>query len=184
MVYYSEFGQIDILDNTLSPATGALLLQAYGMELSTLVCRSYNTGMWVYDPTNFELVRYDQSMQISDRTGNINQLTGYMIDPNFLLESNNSVYLNDPETGLHVFDRYGTYFKTYPFKGIRSFQVQGDKIIYFTGEKLVIYDTRKLVSSEVQTGTGNLLDAKISFDLKPQQVYLLDINSIHILQKN
>lgn len=183
LVYFKEFGQVDVLDNTLSPNADPLLLQAYGFELATLVCRSYNNGLWIYDPTNFELLRFDQGMEISDRTGNINQLTGYEIDPGYLLESDNSLYLSDAQTGLHVFDRFGTYYKTFPFKNIKTFQVQGDKIVYFTGEKLVIYDTRKLLSSEVETGSSGLLDAKISFDLEPQQVYLLDSKGIHILQK-
>lgn len=183
LVYFKEFGQVDVLDNTLSPTTDPLLLQSYGYELATLVCRSYNNGMWIYDPLNFELLRFNQSMQISDRTGNINQLTGLEIDPNYLLESDNNLYLNDPSAGLLVFDRYGTYYKTYPFKDIKSFQVQNEKIIYFTGEKLVIHDTRKLVSSEVKTGISGVVDAKVSLDLDPQQVYLLDGAKLHILQK-
>lgn len=184
LVYYKEFGQIDILDNMLSPTSDPILLQSYGYELASLVCRSYNSGIWIYDPTNFELVRFDQNMLLSERTGNINQLTGYQIDPNYLLESDNNLYLNDPQTGILVFDRYGTYFKTFPFTGITSFQVQDERIIYFTGTKLVIYDTRKLLSSEIETGAGGLLDAKVSLDLEPHQLYLLGSNKLHILRKN
>jgi hypothetical protein len=182
LVYYRDFGQIDILDNTLSPNAQPILLQSLGLELSTLVCRSYNNAIWVYDPTNFEIVRITETMQIAERTGNINQVTGYGINPDDMIEVDNNLYLSDPQTGIIVFDRFGTYFRTIPEEGIRSFQVNENRISFLHEGKLSIYDTRKLLTSELASGLDQVLDVKIAYDIKPQRMYLIDESALYIFE--
>ncbi len=184
LVYYMDFSQIDILDNTLSRSAEPILLQVYGLELATLVCRSYNNGIWVYDSQNFELVRLDQQMQISDRTGNISQITGNDINPNYLLESENMVYLNDPQSGILVFDKYGTYFTTYSFTNIKSFQVFDGKIMYPENGELKIFDTQKLLKSSIKQPLDDPLDMKMSLEITPHQLFVLDQTHLYIFVEN
>jgi len=183
LVYYRDFSQVDVLDNTLSRTTDPILFQLYGLELVALVCRSYNSGMWVYNPIESELIRMDQGMQITDRSGFINQIAGIEVNPNLLTEDENHVYLNDPDVGVLVFDKFGTYIMTYPFLNIRSMQFQGPKFIYFDGEKVHSYDTRKLVSSEMKSIPEDLLDIKLNLVNKPQRMYYLDTEGIQIFEK-
>jgi len=183
LVYYQDFSQVEVLDNQLARATDPILLQAYGLDLATLVCRSYNSGMWVYDPQNFELIRFDQSMQPTDRTGNLNLVTGNDIDPNFITEVDNMVYLNDPQVGIIVFDKYGTYFNTYSFLNIDELQVHRGRLIFTSASMLKIYDTKTLIEAEIPLPEINTRDVKLSFDQQPPRLYTLTEDGVTIYEK-
>ena len=130
LVYFRDFTKILILDNTLSPTTEVIDLTSINLDETTLVCRSYNDGTWYYDPVRFELVRKSQELVTTNSSGNLANLLQKNIQPDFLIEYNNKVYLNDPESGILVFDIYGTYIKTIPLYGLSEFQVKDKYLIY------------------------------------------------------
>ncbi|MDB4534324.1 hypothetical protein N9242_05570 [Vicingaceae bacterium] len=130
LVYFRDFTKILILDNTLSPTSDVIDLTDLELDETTLVCRSYNNGTWYYDPVRFELIRKDQELITTNTSGNISNLLNKNIQANFLVENNNRVYLNDETLGILVFDNYGTYLKTLPIQGLRSFQVKEKQIVY------------------------------------------------------
>ncbi len=184
LVYFKDFSQVDILDNTLSHNADPILLQAYNLEQATLVCRSYNNGIWVYDSQTFELLRIDEQMKVSDRTGNISQVSGIDIDPNFLLEADNMVYLNDPQSGIIVFDKFGTYFRTYPFTGLNTFQVFDGKIIYVENDVLKIYDMQKMLESSIEQPVKEVVDIKLITEPSPKRIIVLDKTHFYIFIDN
>lgn len=184
LVYYRDFSQVEVLNNTLSISADPILLQSYGLELATLTCRSYNNGIWVYDQQNFELVRLDPRLQKAESSGNISKILGQGINPDFLTEKDNMVYLKDPEAGILIFDKYGSYVKTMPINNSKTFQVIANKIYYYTDGQLVIYDTEKMSESYLKIDRNNVKDVKISVDLKPERLFILDEEYLYILIKN
>lgn len=130
VLFYKNLSQVVFLDNTLSEQGTAVALESLGLELATLVCSSVNNGIWVYDQRNFQLVRLDQNLKIITQTGNIIQQIGGELNPNFILEKNNWVYLNDTARGILVFDIFGTYSKTIPLKNRQSFQIIDENIFF------------------------------------------------------
>ncbi|MEA3476729.1 MAG: hypothetical protein U9R60_00995 [Bacteroidota bacterium] len=143
LLFFMDFGNIEFLDNTLS-LSNTISLNIFGLELSTLAALSYNNGFWVFNPQNLELIRIDQFLQISDRTGNIHQVTGKSINPNFLLEKDDMVFLNDPEHGIMMFDKYGAYYKTINVKGLDYIQSFDKKLVFFQDGKMTILDPATL----------------------------------------
>ena len=184
IVFYQDFGQINTLDNTLSETGDPILLHVYGFDLASLVCRSYNSGLWIFDPQNFELIRFDDNMMITDRTGNINQVMGVPIDPGHLAEESNMVYLSDPVEGILSFDRYGTYYRTYPFGDLITFQVAGQRIIFMQNDEIHYYDTRKMLQSTMKLPVTGAMDAKIGYDVRPEQLFILDKAHLYIFVQN
>ncbi len=114
LVYFRDFTKMLILDNFLTPTTDVIDLTEINLDETTLVCRSYNDGTWYYNPVKFELIRKNQELVTTNTSGNLANLLNKNIQPNFLLEYNNKVYLNDTTNGILVFDMYGTYLKTIP----------------------------------------------------------------------
>ena len=184
LVFYKDFSQVDILDNTLSYTADPILLQVYNLEQATLVCRSYNNGIWVYDSQIFELIRINEQMEVSDRTGNISQVTGTDVDPNFLVEADNMLYLNDPESGIMVFDKYGTYFRTYPFTGLNSFQVFDGKIMYAEDNMLKIYDIQKMLESSIGQPIEEAADIKLIAEPSPRRLLVYNKTHFYIFIEN
>ena len=173
LLYYRSFGQVEFLDHTLSLASSTIDLNSLGLSLATLVCASYQGAFWVYDPMNFELVRISAGLEVSERTGNLVQVTGLNPEPNYLLERDNFLYLNDPEIGIMMFDKYGTFYKTVPVKGLNSFQVFNNRIIYTEEEKIFIYDVKLNELSSTTLPAGESKSVSLCLSLDPQMLFVL-----------
>lgn len=142
LVFYKNFLQIVFLDNTLSLNGEPLSLDKIGFQQTQLVCSSYNNGMWLYDQQNLELVRLDQTLEKNVQTGNLSLLLNMSLQPNYLWEYDNKVYLNNPSTGILIFDIYGTYYKTIPIKNVAHFQPITDWIYFISDKKIKAYNTK------------------------------------------
>ncbi|HRP59585.1 MAG TPA: hypothetical protein PK833_04765 [Vicingus sp.] len=167
IVFFKEFSKVVVLDNTLTEQGGVLDLNEVSLEETSLVCSSYNNGVWYYNPIKYQLTRIENTTNITNTSANISTLLNINIQPNFLVEFNNKVYLNDPTNGILVFDIYGTYIKTIPIFGLTSFQVKEKYLLYvnqqgnietydfFTLEKTVYkplqYSNIKMVRIENKT---------------------------------
>lgn len=167
VVFFKDFSKVVVLDNTLTEQGGVLDLNEISLEETALVCSSYNNGIWYYNPVKFQLTRIENTINITNTSANISTLLNKNIQPNFLVEFNNRIYLNDSTQGVLVFDIYGTYLKTLPILGLTTFQVKEKYLLYvnqlgqietydfFTLEKLVYkpiqYPNIKNVRIENQT---------------------------------
>ena len=184
LVFYQGFGQIELLDNTLSLTTNTISLNMLGLELSTLACPSYQNGFWVYNPQNFELIRIDQFLEITDKTGNITKVTGFGINPNYLIERDNIVYMNDQENGIMLFDKFGTYYKTINIKGLDSFQIFGRKIIFTNDSTLTILDPKTLEEVQIDLPADNFKSAAFNFGTKEKRLFLIKNDQLMIYTFN
>lgn len=174
LVFYEAFGQIEFLDHSLSLASSSINLNMLDLSLATMVCSSYQGAFWVYNPSNFELVRVNQGLEISERSGNLQQVIGYTPEPNYMLERDNYLYLNDPATGILIFDKYGSYYKTIPVKDLKSFQVFNRKLIYISGDDINIYDTRLNEVSITGLPKKDAISVAVCLSTDPQMLFMLE----------
>ena len=142
LVFYKDFLQIIFLDNTLSLNGEPLSLDKIGFQQAQLISSSHNSSIWIYDQQNFELIRLGQTLEKKQQTGNLNLLLNVNLQPNRLLENDNRVYLNNPSTGILIFDIYGTYYKTIPLKSLLHFQPIGDWIYFTSDHKAKAYNIK------------------------------------------
>jgi len=130
IVFFKDFSKVVVLDNTLTEQGGVLDLNEVSLEETSLVCTSYNNGVWYYNPIKFQLTRIEYTSKSTNSSANISNILNKNIQPNFLTEYNNRVYLNDPINGILVFDIYGTYLKTIPVYNLSIFQVKENYLLY------------------------------------------------------
>jgi hypothetical protein len=140
IIFNADFGKIKFLDNKLNIRNTAVTLSDLGYSGASLVAASYKSGFWIFDPLSNQIIRFDNNLQLSQSGGSISDLIGHEFRPDFMLEYDNTIYLNDPQYGIFIFDRYGTYLKTIPVKNIPSFQIFNGKIIYQDGLNLKTLD--------------------------------------------
>lgn len=131
ILFYKDFNRVVTLDNTLSENGEALTLETIGFPMTSLVAASHDNGLWIYDMRNFELIRLNRNLQVEHRSGNLSQILGIELQPNFLIEKDNRVFLNNPGTGIILFDVFGTYSKTLPITNLKSFQVVDNTVVYY-----------------------------------------------------
>ena len=145
MVFYKDFPEIVFLDNTLSVNGSPISPGDMGYPLATLACTSHNNGLWLYDAQGFQLVRLDVNLNVTQKTGNLIQSLGIRLNPDYLLEYNDYVYMNDPAQGILVFDQYGTYYKTIPFTGLTTFEVRGKNLFYMKNDTIHTFHLNTII---------------------------------------
>lgn len=169
VLFYRNFLQVVFLDNMLAQNGDPVSIESLGYPQTQLVCSSHNSGIWIYNQQNFELLRLNQDLQLVSQTGNLAQLLGIQLQPNFMLEYDNRLYVNNPSTGILVFDVFGTYNKTIPLYKLDNFQFKGNEIIYYQQGMLKSFNTLTL-----ELGQSALPDSTaIGVRLIGDKLYLL-----------
>jgi hypothetical protein len=79
------------------------------------------------------------------KTGNFAQTLGINLNPDYMIEYDNYLYLNDSAQGILVFDSYGTYYKTIPLTGLRTFQVRGNDLFYIAQNRIHTFHLKALL---------------------------------------
>lgn len=140
LVYYKDFQQLVFLDNQLSQNSDVVPLERLGLEQTSLVCASTNNSFWIYSKHNNELLRFNENSQKIASTGNLKQILQTNLNPNAMKEHNGYLYLNCPETGIYVFDMFGTFSKIISIKNLKQFQVNENIVYYLKDSSFCSYN--------------------------------------------
>lgn len=174
IVFYKDFSKITILDNNLSEWIKEVEINEISLEETSLVCTSYNNSIWFYNPLKFQLYRIENNT-ITNSSPHIKNLLNIDIQPNFMTEYNNRLYVNDFEKGILVFDIYGTYIKTIPILGLKTFQVKEKFLIYVNSAKQIeSYDFLTLEKSTYKPEIYNFVK---SVRIENNTIYIVNENN-------
>lgn len=165
LIFYKDFLQVVFLDNTLSANGEAVSFDKIGFQQAQLVCASHNSSMWIYDQENFSLIRLDKNFEKIQQTSNLNGLLNDSLQPAALLEYDNRVYLNNPKTGIMIFDIYGTYYKTIPVKNSTQFQPIGDWVYYQVNKKVKAYNIKTTEEKEFEMPVQDFKNFRLEMDI-------------------
>jgi hypothetical protein len=180
LIYFRDFTKILSLDDAMSARGDVLNLNDLNLEETSLVCRSYNNGVWFYNPIKYQLTRIE-NRQVINVSSNLSNLLGENIQPNYLLEFNEKVYLSDIKSGILVFDIYGTYLKTIPIYNVKAFQVKQKYILYVNAnQQIEIYNLFTLEKSIYQ---AEKYDDVKSVRIEGSNIYILSNKNQLIIDK-
>jgi hypothetical protein len=159
LVFYPDFQTIVWLDKFLSPLSSYSFFNM-GYQNITAIGSSIDGRIWFYDNVEFKLKKIDEAGNVFRESQPLNVVMEEAPDPNFIIERDNQVYVNDANLGILVFDYFGSYSKTIPLKGLTRFQVVQKQIVYRDGNKLQSYNPVTFELKEVTLpDTTALLDA-------------------------
>jgi hypothetical protein len=165
LLFYKDFPEVVLLDNTLSLNGNPFSPADVGFPLATLACTSHDNGIWLYDAQNFQLIRIDLNLTVEQKTGNLAQVLGIPLNPDYLMEYNNFVYLNDSAQGVLVFDSFGTYYKTIPITGLTTFQVRGNDLFYVLNKKVHTFHLKTIMEDEAAVPDNMATEVRIEKNL-------------------
>lgn len=176
LLFYPDYAQIRFLDNTLSETQEIIELNNLGLELTQLACTSFDNGFWLYDPVSFRLVRYDQSLSVTNDISNINVLTQLDLNPNQMVEHDSWLYMNDPNHGVFVFDSFGTYTKLIPIVGARRISVRSNGLFFEMEDKLIKYNPFNFNQVEIELPISDYRSVRI----ENKKLFFLTDNGVKI----
>lgn len=136
-IFYDDFNKVKIMDNTLTVIRELNLSENFS---DITACGTANDGnLWIYDPIQFKLLKINESGEKLVETSNVNDFGMQNVHITDVREKSNIVATVDRDNGFYFFDNLGQYLFHYPVKGIKSFQFDGTRIIYYTDTGLHIF---------------------------------------------
>lgn len=174
-VFYKELGRLIFLDNTLSEQGEAIKMENLGLELAHLTATSADeNGIWIYDPVEFRLLRYNSAFKLKAQVEQINQLLALENPPSSMLESGNYLIMAVPENGLYLLDIFGTFIRKFDIKNC-------DKL--FRAEEGFIY-WNKTSQQLMQKSWKGPEEFEITLPLKGCKDVALGKNFLYILKND
>ena len=180
LVYYPDLAVIIILDRTLS-VIKELNLYDLGILSPKGIALANDNNIWVYDEVTALLKKISPEGKTLFESRNLNQLVQKQLNPSFLQEKNNEVYLNDTQNGLFIFDAFGQLKQNIPIKGIDQFQILDQQIVIWKKEQIYLLDATSLEATplplpinrkaiKMMTINGNLVYVALADTIAVYQV--------------
>lgn len=140
VVFSDDFNKAIILDNTLSLITELNLSDKFA---DVTACSVSNDGnFWIYDPSQFKLIKIRDNGTIILETSNVNDFGMKGVQIYDIREKNNIVVLCDKSQGFYIFDNLGQYQYHFEAKNIKHFTFDGRNIYYYTDTGMKSYSVK------------------------------------------
>ncbi len=147
LVFSKDFMRLTFLNNQMAKQNNPYLLTDWNILLPTAACTSYDNGFWIYDAMKDVLLRFNASANKVLESQALSVITGEKITPDYMREIGGKyVVLCSKEFGFFVFDKFGTFLKSIPAKGIEGFSVWNSKLVYISDHKIYILTIETLES--------------------------------------
>ncbi|MFK7807214.1 MAG: hypothetical protein AB8F74_05360 [Saprospiraceae bacterium] len=149
LLFYQEYFTAIILDRTLN-ILGEYQLFDLNITDVNVVAMANDSNLWIFDETSGKLKMISQTGEIVEESQNTRLLLEKSIQPVNIVATNNRIYINAPESGILIFDNFGTYLKTLPITELADFQIIDNQLIYQKGTKLFSFHLKSLLTTEIQ----------------------------------
>lgn len=155
MIFFDAENKITFLDQNLNEIN-TFYLDEYNIFSAKLVCNSVKNGFYAYDNFEKSVIFIPNSQNENLEKTKINFIAKNF-EPNFILENNQKIFLNYPDTGIFVLNQYLFKENFIPIKNCENFEINGDKITYFEPKKSVlkVYDLKKNEINEINLPQEN-----------------------------
>jgi hypothetical protein len=161
MLYYEEYQTVVFLDRTLNHLS-TLNLWEFGFRQPIAPAMSNDNLLWVYDRADFRLRKLDRQGNTLHDSGDLNSMLNATPRPVEISAKHNLVVLNDPDTGLLLFDNFGQYVETLPFPGSSQIQwLDNGRILLYHQGRWTHYQTQLRKESAFGLPPGIPSDTRI-----------------------
>tara|TARA_Y100000589_G_scaffold331027_1_gene382761 strand:- start:84284 stop:85036 length:753 start_codon:yes stop_codon:yes gene_type:complete len=169
LVFHADFNTIITLDNTLTQNGSEINLSDYDLDNTSLICRSYNNGIWCFDPVLFKLIRFDNTMQLTNEVEYIQNIIENYDSIFFMTENNDFLYLQSPSE-VYVFDKFGSYLKRLPIASEYKIAVFESGIFFIKNQALYFYSFKNI---DIQKVSVEIPFKPTDFAIANKMLYLL-----------
>ena len=172
LVFFEGFQTVVWLDRTLNPISRTNFTDFGFFQINTISVASDNR-IWIYDNTTFQIKKIDNQGNVITESLELNNITDSLYS-NFIIEKNNRIYLNNPETGILVFDNFGQYLETIPFIGLTNFQIADNQLWYQWETEFRSYHFQTLETQRIE----------LPFQVKANQAVFKQKNNWYWVKEN
>jgi len=153
LLFYPDFLTIYSLDRTMNKS-GEFNLFDLNLTNVETVGVSNDNNVWLYDNAFFKIKKINRNGEVLRESENLRNQLDINLQPNFIHERENWLYVNDPELGILVFDIYGQYVKKIDIKNLTSFQIIDNQLIYQEKNELKSFHLQSLQTKIIDLPKG------------------------------
>ena len=181
LVHHGEQNRVLWLDRNLAPKVGPQNLPAPEMGDFRIVTGSAMGGFWAFHPMMSRIIHYSQTFVKKAQTLPLYEVMPGFNAPEFFIESEGMLFVNQPDLGIAVFDLFGNFLFFIEKTGLSRFQVLGNNIFFFTESELISFNFIQKSQSVLLQLEKPIMDGKISgntvFVLSPSGLYSYKLNA-------
>jgi hypothetical protein len=178
MLFYKDTGILLFLNEQLAMINSPIYL--YDANYFSISLASYSAAnqIHLYDNTNKYLMTLDFNMREISKTP-INFPT---FNPNQMIElEEKCLAFHDSESGIFLFDSFGTFNKLIPIITSNSVEVTSELIYYSNNNELFLYNYKTLNATTQELPFTNVIQTllyrnNMIFLLNNKTIWLFDIN--------
>ncbi|MBI3232654.1 MAG: hypothetical protein HYZ42_01195 [Bacteroidetes bacterium] len=149
-IFYKESNNILFLDNTLA-LRGSVDLSKTSIGLATAMCRSYDNGIWLFDQTDLQVKKMNKAGEVLQTSGNPIAITNKQLNPTYMVEDGNLLYMSDTTIGIIITDLNANYQRTIPIKGIKQFYIDKQRMFFCLNSDIYMIDLKLTNQTMVKT---------------------------------
>ncbi|MCL2247207.1 MAG: hypothetical protein FWC10_08895 [Lentimicrobiaceae bacterium] len=154
MLFYQDAGTLIFLNEQLAQINNFVSLYDAGYFTISLASYSAGNQMHLYDNANRSFITLDFNMKEISRT----PINFPSFNPQKMIElEEKSLAFHDPETGIYLFDAFGTFHKLIPIITSNSVEVTPELIYYTNNDEVIIYNYKVLNSEKQQLPIFNVV---------------------------
>jgi hypothetical protein len=177
LLYYKDFGTIEILDRFLNERS-TLDLRRHNLVQVKAIGQSYDNNIWIFDELEAKLKKIADDGRLIDQSNDFRLIFDSTPSPEHIIDQDKYVYLYDPKKGIYTFDYYGGLKSRIPFTGWTDFSVINNSVFGRDNKFLYRYDNgtlqlRQFTVPPFMSGAQKIMIA-------PGNVYVLKDGSIMI----
>jgi hypothetical protein len=149
VLFYKSFSTIVVLDRMLA-VKNSIDLRKKGIPQASATAASYDNNLWVFDAVENKLKKLDESGRQLMETPDLRQVFNTVVEPEKIIDENQSVYLYDAKQGIFVFDHYGSFKKKYPLPQWTSVRIKDRQIMGISNNSLLVYNMVNFTQQQYQ----------------------------------
>ncbi len=150
--WFPDFQTIQLMDALVNPII-TLNLNELGVSRAAAVAMSDDGFLWIFDGGTNQLLK-----MTADQTGvKIVEKVPFSVaglTPTGMTVRQNQMYINVPNQGILIFDRFGKRIKTLDIKNVTDFQVIDNQLFYKQNNVLSRFHLQTLTTTVVKLPEG------------------------------
>jgi hypothetical protein len=143
LLYYPDFGVIQILDRNLS-LQSEINLRSIGFQTNTAVGLAADNNIWFYNLEKLKLFKIDPTGKVIRKSNELIGLIGKSMIKGQIREQDNFLLARAPGFGWMLFDDFGSYIQGLPIPDEEIQYFSNDKIIYREDEYIKQFELNKV----------------------------------------
>ena len=181
LVFYKDYATVVAIDNQMNPRT-LYRLPSIEMNDVSAAALSDDNYVWIFDAQESRLKKVNTKYEVIQQSLELNSLLGIELEPNFILERNRKVFVNDPGLGVLVFDAFGNYYNSTPMTDLKAFQVFKNNLVFHENNELKLFD---FTTFNVETFPLPPTVSEIKFiHIEKNRLFVLNESELQIYESN